>query len=194
MQRALSNECFISVDIETSGPIPEAFSLLSIGACTIPLDQSTGSQDPDPNTFYRTIKPLQGAGSDPAALQVAGFSLDDLARTGTEPADAMRSFGEWIKAAAGLATPVFVGLNASFDWSFINYYFHRFLGRNPFGFSALDIKSMYLGVTGCTWAETRSSQMTKTVGIPHSKMSHQALDDAQAQAELFKAIWHMIEK
>ena len=184
MQTPPSYECFISVDVETSGPIPEAFSLLSIGACAVALGSDTDSH----NTFYCTVKPLADAGNDPGALQVTGLSLEELARTGKEPAEAMLSFEEWITATTGEANPVFVGLNAAFDWSFINYYFHRFLGRNPFGFSALDIKSMYLGATGCSWADTRSSRISKSLGLWHGKMSHQALDDAQAQAELFKAI------
>ena len=178
-------ECFISVDVETSGPIPPSFSLLSIGACVSPVRES---RQADLNSFYCTLKPLEGAGVDPAALQVTGFSLEELAQTGQEPIDAMRSFEEWIKAATGQANPVFVGLNAAFDWSFINYYFHRFLGLNPFGFSALDIKSLYMGTTGCSWADTRSSRMMKTLGLSQGKISHQALNDAQAQAELFLAI------
>jgi hypothetical protein len=28
-------------------------------------------------------------------------------------------------------------------WSFVNYYFHRFTGANPFGFTALDIKAVH---------------------------------------------------
>lgn len=180
----LPTECFISVDVETSGPIPPDFSLLSIGACAV----ASARDAVNAATFYCTVKPLAGAGSDPAALKVTGLSLDDLARTGKEPAEAMLSFEEWVTATASEFSPVFVGLNAAFDWSFINYYFHRFLGRNPFGFSALDIKSMYLGATGCSWADTRSSQMSKALGLRHGKMSHQALDDALAQAELFKAI------
>jgi ribonuclease T len=183
-------ECFISVDIETSGPVPEAYSLLSIGACAVLLNHDSGTLD----TFYCTMKPLKGAGSDPNALQVTGFSLDDLVRTGKEPTEAMKAFEQWIMATSGQATPVFVGLNASFDWSFINYYFHRFLGRNPFGFSALDIKSLYMGATGCSWAGTKSSQITKALGISHDKMAHQALEDAQAQAELFRSVRQLAER
>jgi hypothetical protein len=82
---------------------------------------------------------------------------------------------------------VFVGLNAPFDWSFVNYYFHHFLGRNPFGFTALDIKALFMGATGCDWADTRSSKMAERLA-PRLKGDHQALHDAQYQAELFSLI------
>jgi hypothetical protein len=36
--------------------------------------------------------------------------------------------------------------NVAFDWQFINYYFHRFLGRNPFGFSGRRIGDLYAGM------------------------------------------------
>ncbi len=184
----LAAECFISVDVETSGPIPGAFSLLSIGACVVDAGQGSATDNASPSTFYCTLMPLEGAGSDPAALAVAGFSLDELARTGSRSEEAMISFEEWVLTACRGAKPVFVGLNAAFDWSFVNYYFHRFLGRNPFGFTALDIKSLYMGVMGGSWADTRSSRMVAALGIPTGEASHHALEDAQAQAKLFVAI------
>lgn len=58
----------------------------------------------------------------------------------------MMQFQGWVERAAGAdGVPVFVGLNAPFDWSFINYYFHYLLKSNPFGFAALDIKALYMG-------------------------------------------------
>jgi hypothetical protein len=73
---------------------------------------------------------------------------------------------------------VFVGFNAPFDWSFVNYYFHKYLGSNPFGFSSLDIKAYYMGATGCAWSDTRSSRMSVDLGL-HQKGDHNALNDAQ---------------
>jgi DNA polymerase III epsilon subunit-like protein len=80
---------------------------------------------------------------------------------------------------------VFVGLNVPFDWSFVNYYFHKYLGGNPFGFAALDIKAYYMGATGCAWSDTRSSRLSADLK-PQGHSDHTALRDAQYQAELFR--------
>jgi DNA polymerase III alpha subunit (gram-positive type) len=171
-------EVFISVDVETSGPVPAEFSLLSIGACHV---------DDEALTFYRELKPING-NADPKALEVSGFSLEELSRTGSHPPDVMSAFAEWIKnSVGGDGTPVFVGFNAPFDWSFINYYFHKFAGANPFGFSALDVKAYFMGATGCGWRDTRSSAMEALL-VPKHKGDHHALHDAQYQAELFRLI------
>lgn len=169
-------ELYISVDVETSGPIPGEFSLLSIGACDV---------DKDSRSFSVELKPIN-ANADPKALEVTGLSLEVLAERGVTPEAAMAAFGSWLNGLAGDDRAlVFVGFNAPFDWSFVNYYFHRFTGANPFGFTALDIKALYMGVTGCVWTDTRSSQMAKHLA-PERHGDHDALHDAKYQAELFR--------
>ena len=171
-------EIFVSVDVETAGPIPGEFSLLSIGACVV-FEPS--------KTFSCQLKPINRK-ADPKALEVAGLSLDKLARTVLDPSEAMRSFSDWLRIVAGENDSiVFVGFNAPFDWSFVNYYFHRFGDSNPFGFTALDIKALYMGATGCNWADTRSSKIAERLK-PTLKGDHDALHDAQYQAEIFRLI------
>ncbi len=171
-------EVFLSVDVETAGPIPGEYSLLTIGACDV--------SDPM-QTFACELKPTT-RNADPKALEVTGLSLDRLEQDGLDPAIAMQAFRDWVARIAGTdATPVFVGFNAPFDWSFVNYYFHRYLGENPFGFAALDIKSMYMGATGSSWTQTRSSQIAAVLR-PTLTGDHNALHDAQYQAELFRLI------
>jgi DNA polymerase III epsilon subunit-like protein len=98
----------------------------------------------------------------------------------------MRQFSQWVRYIAGTdGTPVFVGFNAAFDWSFVNYYFHRYLGENPFGFAALDIKSLYMGAARTGWRQTRSSEIAAALH-PTRVSDHDALHDAQYQAELFR--------
>jgi len=171
----ISDEVYISVDIETSGPIPGEFSLLSIGACLIHQPSTS---------IYIELKP-SGLKHDPEALAVSGLNLNMLEREGVPPQEAMRKFDKWITSLCSTEQKVvFVGLNAPFDWSFINYYFHKYIGRNPFGFTAIDIKAYFMGATGCDWQGTKSSRMAAILK-PNSTPSHNALDDARFQAELF---------
>ncbi|HBO9019096.1 3'-5' exonuclease [Pseudomonas aeruginosa] len=170
-----SADIYISVDVETSGPVPGEFSLLSVGACIVGQPESA---------IYLELKP-HSPQHDPEAVAVTGLELEKLEREGLEPRAAMLSFEEWLISSSPLdAKVIFVGLNAPFDWSFVNYYFHRYLGRNPFGFTAIDMKAYYMGATGCSWKETKSSQMAALLK-PSSQPSHNALDDARFQAELF---------
>lgn len=171
-----TQEIFISVDVEAAGPIPGEFSLLSIGACCV---------DDESKSFSCEIKPIN-RNADPKALEVSGLSLDTLEESGLAPSDAMHRFGTWAESVAGVGgTLVFVGFNAPFDWSFVNYYFHKYMGKNPFGFAALDIKAYYMGVTGCAWSDTRSSRLSEDLK-PTRHGDHRALHDAQYQAELFR--------
>jgi DNA polymerase III epsilon subunit-like protein len=169
------SETFISVDVEASGPIPGEYSLLSIGACA--------AYEPD-HAFSCLIKPIS-ANADPKALEVTGLQLEELMVTGLTPKAAMEAFAIWVEEVSAGSTPVFVGLNAAFDWSFINYYFHKFLGNNPFGFAALDIKSLFMGAMACSWHDTRSSNIKRTLSAT-AEGTHDALQDAQYQAELFR--------
>lgn len=171
-------EIFLSVDVETSGPIPGEYSMLTLGACNV--------EDPS-QVFSCEFKPISDK-ADPRAMEVTGLSLEKLAAEGEPPAIAMKQFGDWVNRVVGdCGTPVFVGLNAPFDWSFVNYYFHRYLQANPFGFAALDIKALYMGATGCSWRDTRSSEMAARLK-PKFKGDHQALHDALYQAELFSLV------
>ena len=97
----------------------------------------------------------------------------------------MMAFREWTDAIAGEANPVFVGFNATFDWAFINFYFQEYLRENPFGIGGIDIKAFYMGLSGCAWEDTKSSKIpSKFKG--KSRHTHNALDDAIEQAEMFQ--------
>jgi len=173
-------ELYISVDVETSGPIPGEYNLLSIGACLI--------NDPS-NTFYIELVPLN-ENFTPEAMETCNLSLAELRHRGTEPRAAMERFAEWVNESAGGARVIFVGFNAPFDWSFVNYYFIRFLGldANPFGHSAIDIKSYYMGAFHTTWTETSMKRLPPEIHSPDKPLAHNALDDAVQQAEIFERL------
>jgi ribonuclease T len=170
-------EIYISIDIEASGPIPGEYSMLSFGACFVERTEMT---------FHRRLRPISDKFI-PGALAVTGMTLESADRTGIGAEQAMREFAAWVEDSAGEGLPVFVGFNASFDWSFINWYFHRYLGRNPFGIGGLDIKAFYMGFAGCEWQETTSRQLPVQFQ-PSTQQTHHALDDALAQAEIFRKL------
>ena len=168
-------EVYISVDVETSGPIPGEYSMLSLGACV--LGETA-------KTFYREFKPISDKYI-PEALQVSGFALEKLRATGIDPEKGMREFETWIEQTSEGRRPVFTAFNATFDWMFVAYYFHRYLERNPFGISGLDMKAYYMGKFHTSWAETSKRRLDKTL-LSGRKHTHNALDDAIEQAEIFE--------
>jgi DNA polymerase III epsilon subunit-like protein len=167
---------YISVDVETSGPNPSQYSLLSIGACTLIEPQQT---------FYVEIQPVNDSFV-PQALAVSGLSMDRLAESGLPPRQAMDRFESWLKATLPPEIrPIFVGFNAPFDWMFINDYFHRFLEHNPFGHKALDLKAFYMALKKVTWKQTSLHDVALDYQVPPS-LTHNALQDAIDQAAIFK--------
>lgn len=171
-------EVYIVVDVEASGPCPSQYSLLSVGACTIGRPRKT---------FYVELQPDHG-GVMPEAMAVNGLSLERLAAEGAQAADAMQLFADWVaQVVSEDDRAVFTAFNAPFDWMFVNDYFCRYLGRNPFGHAALDIKAYYMGLHGVSWEETSH----RFVGDRYSQkidLTHHALHDAIDEAELFEAM------
>ncbi len=63
-----NSEIYVSVDIETSGPVPGIYSLLSIGACLV--------SDPE-NALYLELQP-EGEKHDAESLAVTGLDINRL--------------------------------------------------------------------------------------------------------------------
>jgi ribonuclease T len=171
-------ESYISVDIESAGPNPSQYSLLAIGACCV--------SDPEQN-FYIELKPVN-QNFRPESLASCGLSMEKLILEGVEPIKAMQHFASWLEESLPSGQgPVFVGFNASFDWMFVNDYFHRFLGYNPFGHAAIDIKSYYMGQAKVPWAETTMQFLGKRY-LNQPALVHHALRDAIDQGEIFRQL------
>ncbi len=174
----IQGEAYISVDVETSGPNPSDYDLLSIGACL--------AEDID-RGFYVELQPVTG-NAIPGALAITGLSMETLAETGVPPAEALMQFEAWLhEVVSPTERPIFVALNAPFDWMFVDDYFHRFLRHNPFGHSALDIKAFYMGLAGVSWAQTSMKYLAARY-LQGRKLTHNALQDARDQGEIFCCI------
>ncbi len=169
-------DSYVCVDVETAGPIPSQYALLSIGACTLRHPR---------RTFYVELQP-DAERTDPQAMNVHHLDLQTLAREGLPPRAALLSFAAWIGSVVPAGqSPVFVAFNAPFDWMFVHDYFMRYLGENPFGHSALDIKAFYMGASRKPWGQTSGKYLHKLYN--HDKiLTHNALQDAIDQAVIFE--------
>jgi hypothetical protein len=99
-----------------------------------------------------------------------------------EPKEAMFKYFEWINKLPG--KPVFVGYPASFDFNFISWYLIKFVGKNPFLYLALDIKSYAMAITRKPFYRVTKKTRPKR-GFDRNEKSHVALDDAIEQGLLF---------
>lgn len=92
--------------------------------------------------------------------------------------ETFNKFREWLlKHTTG--RPIFVSDNPAYDWQFINFYFHTFLGENPFGWSARRISDFYAGLMG---------DFTKTQGWKRLRITehdHNPVHDALGNLEAF---------
>lgn len=174
----ISDEFYIVVDIEASGPDPCKYAMLSIGACTITEPQETLYVElkPDSDQFIKE------------ALEISGLSLEELSAIGVPPIDAMKMFANWLSGINNNEKPpIFTAFNAPFDWMFVNTYFHRYLGYNPFGYKALDIKACYMGLHHTHFEKTSHKYLCEYYQIGLD-LTHHALEDAINEAEIFKAM------
>jgi DNA polymerase III epsilon subunit-like protein len=180
---------YFSVDVEASGPVPGLFNLVSIGA--VPVSRREATWRPEEEVFYVELKPIS-PGFDPAAMAVHGIPRARLESEGTPADQAMRRLAGFVEGRVrrGEGRPVFVGHNAAFDWAFISYYFERYGLANPFGYKALDIKSLAMGCLGIGWFDTNKENLETLLSLPPQDpvQVHRADYDALYQARILCAL------
>jgi hypothetical protein len=185
-----SKDVYISADIEADGPIPGPYSMLAFGLAVAGIyDGATFvPRDPAAATFYRELKPISDD-FDVAALAVSGLDRALLKREGTDPAAAMQDAAEWLRTQTAGARPVMVAYPVVFDWMFIHWYFVRFVGVSPFGFSgALDMKTMYQQKARVTLDLAGRRDLPPELASSRGH-THKALDDAIEQAGIFNRLF-----
>jgi hypothetical protein len=173
------NEYYVSTDIEVDGPIPGPYSMLSFGSAAYRADKILIS------TFSANLETLPGASQHPDTMswwaerpEVWAASRRNL----RDPAVAMSAYVKWLDSLPG--RPVFVGYPAAFDFLFVYWYLMRFVGRSPFSFAALDIKTMAMVMLGKEYRHCSKKDMPRR-WFDEAPHTHIALDDAIEQGTLF---------
>lgn len=185
----MAREVFFCVDVEASGPVPALFNLVSIGA--VPVSRREGAWKVEEARFYVELQPI-APGFDAGAMKIHGITREHLEAHGVPADEAMRRLAAFVtdRVTSGGGRAVFVGHNAVFDWSYINWYFERFGIVNPFGYKALDSKSLAMGRLGIGWFETNKDYLETVLGLPpqDKAQTHRADYDAHYQALILCAL------
>jgi hypothetical protein len=162
----------VVVDVESDGPVPGKYSMVCLGAVVVEPSLS--------RTFYGRTRPISELWL-PEALAVSGFRREDHLRF-DDPREVMARFAAWLKESSR-GRPVFCSDNLAYDWQFVNWYFHQYLGENPFGWSGRRIGDLYCGMVKdgyATWKHLRKT--------PHD---HDPVNDAKGNAEALLAMVEM---
>ncbi len=160
------------VDVEADGPIPGKYSMVSLGAVLV--EPGLG------RTFYGQTRPISDLWL-PEALAISGASRDEHLRY-DEPGAVMERFERWVQQTSK-GRPVLFSDNLAFDWQYVNWYFHTYLGRNPFGWSGRRIGDLYCGMVKdahATWKQLRSTEH-----------DHHPVNDAKGNAEVLLKLVEM---
>jgi len=163
---------YVMVDVEADGPIPGDYSMVCLGAVIVEPRLA--------RSFYGRLRPISEKWI-PEALQVSGFSREQTLAF-DEPVQVMLNLERWLGEETS-KRPFFISDNNGFDWQFVCWYFHHFLGRNPFGHSSTNLGSLYKGLVKDTFQSFKHLRRTKH--------THHPVDDARGNAE---ALLHMKEE
>lgn len=179
----------IVIDIETSGVNPEKHSIISIGALEF--------EDPA-NEFYGECKVWDGAHIEEEALNVNGFSKEDITDETKQSLEIlMKGFLKWSES---VPERTLAGHNIGFDTLFLRDSAERFrlnwnLARRVIDTHSLTYMHMVLSNVTPPVANNRtslsSSVVQEYVGIPEEPHPHNALTGAKVAAEaISRLLYH----
>lgn len=192
-------ELYISIDVETDGPAPGINSMLSMAAVAFDpkADQSKAGNYGQVDYWYEKIRPIPGAAPNKETMEWWANQSEEArieVQTNRMYADdAMREFVHWCDGFAGRKL-IAVAWPDAFDFGFVNYYCWRFVGRNPLGFAACDIRSYANGLAiRDTYYGLKEREVLAMAGPVDTEglRDHIALDDAIGQGRLFMTLRNM---
>jgi len=157
----------LAFDKEADGPCSGLYSMISFGLVDVSRPECS---------FYAELRPITDAWI-PEALAVSGFTREQTLAF-EDPQSVMNRLARWLDDQGWSQSRVgLISDNPGFDFQWMLYYTHRYLGHCPFGHSARRIGDVYAGLSGNIkdtkgWKRLRQTRHT-----------HHALDDARGVAE-----------
>ncbi len=184
-------DAYFSADVETDGPIPGPYSIVSFALVYAGSFDGNRFERPSryEHLFYRELKPISER-FESEALRVNGLDRERFVSSGDSPEQAMAEACQWVQDLAGRAKPVLVAYPLSFDWTWLYWYFVKFSKQgSPFDYSrCFDIKTALAVKAGIPISEAGRSKLQDSLRSKRVH-THHAIDDAIEQAEIFANIF-----
>ena len=182
----MAEERFISIDIETDGPIPGDNSMLALGAVAW---KNVDGRWGECASFYQTLEPLDGAEQDPDTMTWWGDKPEAWAAATKDPQPpglVTFRFIKWLESQG--EKPFLVAWPVAFDIMWVRWYCYHFQAFNLHPYVSIDMRSVAMGILGCRADEVVRKAPAEWAMTGHDsgeEHNHIAEDDAREQAIFF---------
>ena len=184
-------DAYFSADVETDGPIPGPYSMLSFALVYAGSFDGAVFDRPTryDKVFYKELQPISDRYQQ-EALEVNRLDRTQLKVTGSKPEDAMDEAHSWIMSMSKNKRPVLVAYPVSFDWTWLYWYFVEYSKKgSPFNYSScFDIKTALSVKTKTPISHSGRSKLPAALKSKREH-THFAVDDAIEQAEIFANVF-----
>lgn len=175
-------ELYFSIDIETDGPIPGDYSMLSFGVVALT------PEGVELDFFEANLETLPGAKQNPNTMdwwETQPEAWSACRKDLQNPTVVMHKFEAWVLEVCGdTYKPVVVAMPAGFDFMFLYWYSKKFGIKSPFSFSCIDMKTYAMSMRKTEYRKSSKSYWPKRwlANLPHT---HVAVEDAREQGLTF---------
>jgi DNA polymerase-3 subunit epsilon len=172
----------IVIDIETTGLDPQKNSIVSIGAIYF--------FNPE-KTFYEECRIFDGAEINKDALNVNGFSIEEI--TSQKKPPHFRVLNDFLEWSENFNERVLAGHNVHFDYNFLKNQLEMYNLRFPFSYRVIDLHSIFCSRIMKGRGEIPNwgfslDEILNYVGLPSEPKPHNALNGAKFLAEALSRI------
>lgn len=173
-------EIYISTVIEVDGPYPHSYSMRSLASYAIDANgkkvgEFEANITPAPNTIiHQDFKKF---------WKEKSKTWQRINHNQQSPNDAINNYKAWLKGLEAKTT--LVAYSSQNVWSFLNYYFNVFSrGGNPFGYSAIDMKSLAMAKLNSEFRKCSRNNFPEE-WFQGQESVKSTLDKAKNQAAMF---------
>lgn len=175
---------YLSIDVETDGPVPGIYSMLSLGLAGFTLDNSL-VWEREVNFF-----PLEGASTYHKTMEwwsqpEQKDAWNHLMTNRQNPQAAMIKLSVDIQNLKLQYRVFTIAWPACFDWMFLHWYMHKFVGENPLGRTAKCAGTYAWAMSKTVHPNVSIDALLDSWDDERFQHSHKALDDAKEQGSKF---------